>query len=38
MFTVGECVFINPKTALSYIEEGIDELNMIFQFDHMSAR
>jgi oligo-1,6-glucosidase len=37
MFTVGECVFINPKTALSYIEEGIDELNMIFQFDHMGA-
>jgi len=37
MFTVGECVFINPKIALSYIEEGIDELNMVFQFDHMAA-
>lgn len=37
MFTVGECVFINPKSALSFIEEGIDELNMVFQFDHMGA-
>lgn len=37
MFTVGECVFINPNIALSYIEEGRDELNMVFQFDHMAA-
>lgn len=37
MFTVGECVLINSKTALSYIEEGIDELNMVFHFEHMNA-
>lgn len=37
MFTVGECVLINPQIALSYIEESIDELNMVFQFDHMAA-
>ena len=37
MFTVGECVFINPDIALSYIKEGVDELNMVFQFDHMAA-
>jgi oligo-1,6-glucosidase len=35
-FTVGECVFINPKVALSYIEDE-KELNMIFQFDHMAV-
>ncbi|MGD9886683.1 MAG: alpha-glucosidase [Bacilli bacterium] len=37
MFTVGECVFITPFKALEYIKEGIDELNMVFQFDHMGA-
>lgn len=37
MFTVGECVLINPQIALSYIEEGFDEMNMVFQFDHMAA-
>lgn len=35
-FTVGECTFINPEIALSYIESE-KELNMIFQFDHMAA-
>jgi oligo-1,6-glucosidase len=37
MFTVGECVLITPEKALSYIEEGVDELNLVFQFDHMDA-
>lgn len=37
MFTVGECVLINPKTALGYVEEGVDELNMVFHFEHMNA-
>lgn len=37
IFTVGECVLINPKTALGYIEEGVDELNMVFHFEHMNA-
>jgi len=37
IFTVGECVLITPNQALQYIEEGIDELNMVFQFDHMNA-
>lgn len=37
IFTVGECVFITPEIALTYIQEGIDELNMVFQFDHMAA-
>ncbi len=37
MFTVGEAVMITPEIALSYIEEGRDELNMVFQFDHMAA-
>jgi len=37
MMTVGECVFITPAKALEYIEEGVDELNMVFQFDHMAV-
>ncbi|MDD3106718.1 MAG: alpha-glucosidase [Bacilli bacterium] len=37
MFTVGECVFITPPKALEYVKEGIDELNMVFQFDHMGV-
>ncbi|MCK9536117.1 MAG: alpha-glucosidase [Bacilli bacterium] len=37
MFTVGETVMITPETALTYIEEGCDELNMVFQFDHMGV-
>jgi len=37
IFTVGETVMINPQTALKYIEEGRDELNMVFQFDHMGV-
>ena len=35
-FTVGECVFLNPKQALTYIEHE-KELNMVFQFEHMNA-
>ena len=35
-FTVGECVFLNPKKALTYIEDE-KELNMVFQFEHMMA-
>lgn len=37
VFTVGECILITPEIALQYIEEGTDELNMVFQFEHMSA-
>ncbi len=37
MFTVGECVLIDLKTALGYIKEGIDELNTVFHFEHMNA-
>lgn len=37
VFTVGECVLINPQTALSYVKEGIDEMNMVFHFEHMDA-
>lgn len=36
-FTVGETVFVTPKTALGYIDEDIRELDMLFQFDHMAA-
>lgn len=35
-FTVGECVFITPEIALTYIEEE-KELNMLFQFEHMAV-
>ncbi|MFA6627271.1 MAG: alpha-glucosidase [Bacilli bacterium] len=35
-FTVGECVFLTPRQALAYIENE-KELNMVFQFEHMSA-
>lgn len=37
MFTVGECVLIDHETALSYVREGVDELNMVFHFEHMNA-
>jgi oligo-1,6-glucosidase len=37
IFTVGECVLINPKKALEYIKEGVDELSMVFHFEHMDA-
>ena len=36
-FTVGETVFITPEIALSYIHEDIRELDMVFQFEHMST-
>ncbi len=36
-FTVGETAFISPETALSYIDEDVRELDMVFQFDHMAA-
>ncbi|HHU56437.1 MAG TPA: alpha-glucosidase [Acholeplasmataceae bacterium] len=35
-FTVGECIFLKPEIALTYIENE-KELNMVFQFDHMAA-
>ncbi|MDY0064094.1 MAG: alpha-glucosidase [Bacilli bacterium] len=35
-FTVGECVFLTPEQALTYIEDE-KELNMVFQFQHMDA-
>ncbi len=36
-FTVGETVLITPRTALSYIDDDIRELDMVFQFEHMGA-
>ncbi|MDD3957613.1 MAG: alpha-glucosidase [Candidatus Izemoplasmatales bacterium] len=36
-FTVGETVMISPKTALTYIDEDVRELDMVFHFDHMGA-
>ncbi|MFA7076627.1 MAG: alpha-glucosidase [Candidatus Izemoplasmatales bacterium] len=36
-FTVGETVFINPKTAADLVNPERKELNMVFQFDHMAA-
>lgn len=36
-FTVGESVFITPKIALEYIADWKEELNMLFQFDHMNC-
>ncbi|MDY0372587.1 MAG: alpha-glucosidase [Candidatus Izemoplasmatales bacterium] len=36
-FTVGETVLITPEKALSYIDEDIRELDMVFQFEHMGA-
>ncbi|HBP25626.1 MAG TPA: glucohydrolase [Acholeplasmatales bacterium] len=37
MFTVGECVYITPVQALKYTQEGVDELNMVFSFEHMGV-
>jgi oligo-1,6-glucosidase len=36
-FTVGETAFTTPEIALGYIAEDIKELDMLFQFDHMTA-
>lgn len=36
-FTVGETVFVNPKTASDLVNSERKELNMVFQFDHMAA-
>ncbi|MCK7484679.1 MAG: alpha-amylase family glycosyl hydrolase [Bacillus subtilis] len=36
-FTVGETAFTTPQVALSYIAEEVGELDMLFQFDHMTA-
>jgi len=36
-FTVGETVFVNPKTATDLVNPERKELNMVFQFDHMAA-
>ena len=36
-FTVGECGMLTPEGALTYIARGKEELNMVFQFDHMGA-
>ena len=36
-FTVGETVFVNPKTASDLVNPERKELNMVFQFDHMAA-
>ncbi len=36
-FTVGESCFVTTKTAIPYIKEGEEELNMLFQFDHMGV-
>ncbi|MDD3122243.1 MAG: alpha-glucosidase [Candidatus Izemoplasmatales bacterium] len=36
-FTVGETAFVTPETALSYIDENVRELDMVFQFEHMAA-
>ncbi|MDY0023686.1 MAG: alpha-glucosidase [Candidatus Izemoplasmatales bacterium] len=36
-FTVGETVFVNPKSASDLVSPERKELNMVFQFDHMAA-
>lgn len=36
-FTVGETVFVNPKTAMLLTSPSRQELDMVFQFDHMAA-
>ena len=36
-FTVGECGLVTPEGALTYIAKEKEELNMVFQFDHMAA-
>ncbi|MDD3477670.1 MAG: alpha-glucosidase [Candidatus Izemoplasmatales bacterium] len=36
-FTVGETGFVNPDTAMQYVDEDIRELDMLFQFEHMGV-
>ena len=36
-FTVGETVFVTPKTASDLVNPKRKELNMLFQFEHMGA-
>jgi oligo-1,6-glucosidase len=36
-FTVGETVFVNPEKAKDLVGDDRNELNMLFQFDHMAA-
>ncbi len=36
-FTVGETVFVNPKTASDLVNPNREELTMLFQFEHMAA-
>ncbi len=36
-FTVGETVFVNPEMASLLTAPGREELDMVFQFDHMAA-
>lgn len=37
VMTVGECPDVTPESALSYIAPDAGQLNMLFQFEHMSA-
>lgn len=36
-FTVGETVFVTPKTALDLVEPARGELDMVFSFEHMET-
>ncbi|UOF92518.1 alpha-glucosidase [Fodinisporobacter ferrooxydans] len=36
IMTVGETSGIGPREALLYVDENRDEMNMVFQFEHMS--
>ena len=36
VMTVGECPDVTPETALRYVAPEAEELNMLFQFEHMS--
>ncbi|UOF89674.1 alpha-glucosidase [Fodinisporobacter ferrooxydans] len=36
IMTVGETSGVGPTEALLYVEEGREEFNMVFQFEHMS--
>ncbi len=37
IMTVGECPDVSPETALKYVAPEEKELNMLFQFEHMSV-
>ncbi len=36
-FTVGETVFVTPKTAKDFCDESAQELDMVFSFEHMEC-